>query len=159
MSKANFEGYNIVNHRIFEYDLDATDITILITLKKFMFGAKNICWVSIKTIANHVKMCYSTVLHRLHSLAERGYIAIKSGKKEGTANVYEMIIDFFSTLSNAKNGNKKENKMTSQNEKPYYYNNTREKAYHAIYAGNSTTRQYDVNMLEQQLLKASFKQK
>lgn len=159
MSKANFEGYSIVNHKIFEYDLDAVDIAILLVLKKFMFNTKKICWISIKTIADHINMCYTTVLYRLHNLANRGIISIISGKKEGKANVYEMLVDFFSTLSGAKKGNKKENEVPSQNEKPYYYNNAKEKAYHAMYAGNSQTRSYDIDMLEQQLLKASFKQK
>lgn len=157
MSKVS-KGFNLVLNEIFECDdLDGVDISILLALKKFMFGTKNICWVSIKTIAHHVKMCYVTILHRLHSLAERGYIAIKSGKQAGTTNVYEMIVDFF-TLSSEKKGNKKENEVPSQDKKPYY-NNAKEKAYHAIYAGNSTTRNYDIDLLEQQLLKSSIKQK
>ncbi|MGJ7044625.1 helix-turn-helix domain-containing protein [Thermoanaerobacterium thermosulfurigenes] len=157
MSKAN-KGFNIVLNEIFECnDLDFVDVSILIFLKKHMFNNKNTCWVSIKTIAKHAKLSYVTILHRLHSLAERGYIAIKSGAKAGTTNVYEMLVDFFSTLSSAKKGNKKENEVTSQNGKQY--NNTKEKAYQAMYAGNSTTRNYDIDMLEQQLLKASFKQR
>lgn len=148
-------GFTSFNNSIYDYDLKPIERDILLYLKKYMFNDKNTCNVSIGRMSRELRICYKTAWFHLHELAKKSIISIISGAKQGITNIYTILIDIF-VGKNKKN--KKENKMTSQNGNSYY-DNFREKANRAIYGGNSTTRQYDINILEQQLLKASIKQK
>lgn len=153
------KGFTVFLNDLYDNNigLDSGDRDIILYLKKFMFGDKRECNVSIGRMARELNMCYKTAWYRLHRLAERGIIQIISGAKKGITNTYILLLDIFvSFTSKSKNekqqnksNDKKESTKEEQPQQAYITNSFKEKQYNAWFGYSQ--RKYNVNELERYL--------
>ncbi|ERM91928.1 hypothetical protein O163_08245 [Caldanaerobacter subterraneus subsp. yonseiensis KB-1] len=149
------KGFTVFLNDLYDNNigLDSRDRDIILYLKKFMFGNKRECNVSIGRMARELNMCYKTAWCRLHRLAERGIIQIISGAKRGITNTYILLLDIFVSFStkfkNEKHTKKSNDKKEfNQKEQPYQYS-FKEKQHNAWYGYSQ--RKYSVDELERYL--------
>jgi hypothetical protein len=143
------KGFTVFLNELYDNNigLDSSDRDIILYLKKFMFGNKRECNVSIGRLARDLNMSYKKVWYKLHSLAKRGIIKIISGAKKGITNTYILLLDIFVPFtSNSKNQKKQEKEQPQQ---AYSANSFKEKQYNAWYGYNQ--RKYDAEELERYL--------
>ncbi|NNG66156.1 hypothetical protein [Caldanaerobacter subterraneus] len=152
------KGFTVFLNDLYDNNigLDSGDRDIILYLKKFMFGDKRECNVSIGRMARELNMCYKTAWYRLHRLAERGIIQIISGAKKGITNTYILLLDIFVSFTSKSKNEKQQKKSNNEEEsnkkeQPYQYsaNSFKEKQHNAWYGYHQ--RKYNVDELERYL--------